>query len=205
MGFASKFTSLPQEAVHEDAAKRHEDGWRYVQMLAVNNEHDLDMIYSYMKGDVLDNVVIAALPKDAHLPSITDLYLEAFVCENEIHDLFGITFDGLTIDFQGNFYRLSTEVPMTITTPEKLAMMERQRKLEEKKAQAKAAKDKKESASQGTPVGAADISNVKPNQPLIDEELEAKLAAMPPEKAEKVRRAMEAKARANMHEEVGEE
>ncbi len=198
MGFQSVFTPLERSAVHEDAASRQAQGWRYVQMLAVNNEDDVDVVYSYMKYGALDNVVISALPKDAHLPSITDLYLEAFVCENEIHDLFGITFDGLAIDFLGNFYRVSTEFPMTITSPEKLAMMEKQRKLEEKKAQAEAAKAQKakEAAKGKAAESPADISGATADGQLIDAEMEAKLAAMPPEKAAKVRAAMEAKARA---------
>jgi len=143
-----------------------------------------------MKDGLLDNAVIEALPKDAEVPSITDLYLEAFVCENEIHDLFGITFKGLAIDFLGNFYRVSTDVPMTIISPEKLAEREKQRKLAEKKAKAEAAKQAKEAAVEGS----SDASDVDPQAASADAELEAKLAAMPPEKAAKVRAAMEAKA-----------
>lgn len=175
MSFATDFQPLAQEAVHENAAARKAEGWRYVQMLAVNNETSIDVLYSYMKDGLLENLVVEGLSKDAHLPSITDVYLEAFVCENEIHDLFGITFDGLAIDFLGNFYRVSTEFPMTIISPEKLAEQEKQRKLAEKKAQA--AKGKTAECAAGA-----------------DDDMEAKLAAMPPEKAAKVRAAMEAKA-----------
>ncbi len=194
MGFSTDFKTMDAQAIHEDAQMRKDAGWRYVQMLAVNNDDSADVIYSYMRDGLLENLVVEALPRDAHLPSITDVYLEAFVCENEIHDLFGITFDGLAIDFLGNFYRVSTEVPMTIISPEKLAEREKQRKLEEKKAQAAAAKAAKE-AGEAPAEAASDISGAKPGEPLIDEEMEAKLASMPPEKAAKVRAAMEAKAK----------
>lgn len=194
MGFSTDFKTMDAQAIHEDAQTRKDAGWRYVQMLAVNNDDSADVIYSYMRDGLLENLVVEALPRDAHLPSITDVYLEAFVCENEIHDLFGITFDGLAIDFLGNFYRVSTEVPMTIISPEKLAEREKQRKLEEKKAQAAAAKAAKE-AGEAPAKAASDISGAKPGEPLIDEEMEAKLASMPPEKAAKVRAAMEAKAK----------
>ncbi len=190
MGFSTEFRTLAVQSLHEDAASRKDEGWRYVQMLAVNNDDSVDLVYSYMKDGLLDNVVIEALPKDAEVPSITDLYLEAFVCENEIHDLFGITFKGLAIDFLGNFYRVSTDVPMTIISPEKLAEREKQRKLAEKKAKAEAAKQAKEAAVEGS----SDASDVDPQAASADAELEAKLAAMPPEKAAKVRAAMEAKA-----------
>ncbi len=190
MGFSTEFRTLAMQSLHEDAASRKDEGWRYVQMLAVNNDDSVDLVYSYMKDGLLDNVVIEALPKDAEVPSITDLYLEAFVCENEIHDLFGITFKGLAIDFLGNFYRVSTDVPMTIISPEKLAEREKQRKLAEKKAKTEAAKQAKEAAAEGP----SDASDVDPQAASADAELEAKLAAMPPEKAAKVRAAMEAKA-----------
>lgn len=189
MRFSTDFKSLAQADVHADAAARKADGWRYVQMLAVNNEDSVDVVYSYMKDGVLDNAVVEALPRGARLDSITDVYLEAFVCENEIHDLFGIPFDGLVIDFLGNFYRLSTEVPMTIISPEKLAEQEKQRKLAEKKAKAEAAKAAK-AAGEDAPA-----AKVGAEAAVLDAEMEAKLAAMPPEKAAKVRAAMEAKAK----------
>ncbi len=190
MGFSTEFRTLAVQSLHEDAASRKDEGWRYVQMLAVNNDDSIDLVYSYMKDGLLDNAVIEALPKDAEVPSITDLYLEAFVCENEIHDLFGITFKGLAIDFLGNFYRVSTDVPMTIISPEKLAEREKQRKLAEKKAKAEAAKQAKEAAAEGS----SDASDADPQAASADAELEAKLAAMSPERAAKVRAAMEAKA-----------
>lgn len=189
MHLSTEFRNLAASDVHADAAARKADGWRYVQMLAVNNEDSVDVVYSYMKDGRLDNAVVEALPRDARLASITDVYLEAFVCENEIHDLFGIPFDGLAIDFSGKFYRLSMEVPMTITSPEKLAEQEKQRKLAEKKAKAEAAKAAKAAGE------AASATDAKTDAAALDAEMEAKLAAMPPEKAAKVRAAMEAKAK----------
>ena len=47
------------------------------------------------------------------VPSITGVYPAAFVFENESHDLFGVSFEGISIDFGGEFYtrRLSHEPP----------------------------------------------------------------------------------------------
>lgn len=191
MGFSTDFKTMAADAIHADASMRKQEGWRYVQMLAVNNEESVDLVYSYMKDGLLDNVVVADLPRDARMQSITDVYLEAFVCENEIHDLFGIPFEGLAIDFLGNFYRVSTEVPMTIISPEKLAEQEKQRKLAEKKAKAEAAKAAKAAAEASGKAPAEE----EPASGAIDAEMEAKLAAMAPEKAAKVRAAMEAKAK----------
>ncbi len=173
MKFDSQFYPLPMDGVHIEAEARHKDGWRYVQMLAVNKDNAADVIYSYMKDGFLENMVVSDVPRDAHLPSISDLYLEAFVCENEIHDLFGVKFDDIAIDFQGNFYRVESEYPMTIISPAQLAEREKQAKIDAAKA-AKAAKAKGEA------------------QPKDD--IEAKLAGMDPEKAAKVKAALAAKA-----------
>lgn len=177
MNFQDAFTPLLARDVHVEAQRRLADGWRYVQLLAVNKEGAVDLVYSYMKDGFLENLVVADVPQGAHIASISDVFLEAFVCENEIHDLFGVPFDGIVIDFLGNFYRLSTEKPMTIISPAQLAEREKQRKI----AAAKAAKEAQKAAGEGA----------KP--PAGDAELEAKLAGMDPEKAAKVRAAMEAK------------
>ena len=181
MNFRDAFTPLSAQDVHAEAQRRLADGWRYVQLLAVNKEGAVDLVYSYMKDGLLDNLVVPNVPLDARIASISDVYLEAFVCENEINDLFGVAFDGIVIDFMGNFYRLSTEKPMTIVSPAQLAEREQQRKI----AAAKAAQEAQKAA-------AADGAAASAGQPS-DAQLEAELAGMDPEKAAKVRAAMEAK------------
>ncbi len=185
MQFSTDFKALLLDGVHDEAQRRHDDGWRYVQMLAVNKDESADVIYSFMKDGMLENLVVSDVPRDAHIPSITDLYLEAFVCENEICDLFGINFDGIAIDFHGNFYKLATDKPMTIISPEQLAEREKQKKI----AAAKAAKAAKEAKAEGE--GATTSSST--DSADAEKALEAKLASMDPEKAAKVRAAMKAK------------
>lgn len=183
MDFSSDFIPLQASDIHSDAERRSADGWRYVQILAVNKDEGVDLVFSYMKDGLLENLVVSDVARDAHVDSISDVFFESFVCENEIHDLFGVTFDGLVLDFLGNFYRLSTEKPMTIISPEQLAEREKQRKI----AAAKAAKEAKDAAkASGDAAGDPKAS---------EEDMEAKLAAMDPEKAAKVRAAMEAKAK----------
>ncbi len=179
MQFDTNFLPLEITQVHTLAERLKRDGWRYVQMLAVNNDQSVDIVYSYMLDGKLDNYVIKDVPYETTLDSISDLYLESFVCENEIHDLFGITFDGLAIDFLGNFYKLANEKPMTIISPEQAA------------ARKKAAASKEKKASK--PNSETDINKASANNK--DDDMEAKLAAMDPEKAAKVRAAMEAKAK----------
>lgn len=45
------------------------------------------------------------------LPSISPIYFAAFLYENELHDLFGISFAGLLLDYCGKFYRIEKQTP----------------------------------------------------------------------------------------------
>lgn len=185
MEFSQVFEPLALDSLHDFALSRKEDGWRYVQTLAVNKDDGVDLVYSFMKNGALVNSVISDVPRDAEVPSISDAFLAAFVFENEIHDLFGVRITDIAIDFEGNFYRVSEEYPMTIISPEQLAAREKAAK---ERAAANAAEASAEAAAEA-------------EKPSEDEEarkaaeLEAKLAAMDPEKAAKVRAAMEARAK----------
>ena len=99
--FEQTFEELPLAGVHDLAAARHAEGWRYVQILAVNTEEGIDLVYSYMKDGHLANFNVSGVKQTDVVPSITDLYLEAFVCENEIHDLFDVAISDIAIDFGG--------------------------------------------------------------------------------------------------------
>lgn len=177
----TEFLPLDIDALSAVAADRKREGWRFVQMLAVNTENGCDLIYSFMKDGRLENHVIQNVTSDVVVPSITDQFLAAFVFENEAHDLFGVNIKDIAIDFGGKFYQLSQAAPMTIISPEQKAAREKAAKV----AAAKAAKAAKESAAKESSQDAA----------AAEAALEAKLVGMDPEKAAKVRAAMEAKAK----------
>jgi ech hydrogenase subunit D len=54
--------------------------------------------------------------------SITCIYWNAFLYENEIHDLFGIPITNIAIDYRGTLYR--TRIPTPFGLPEKPAGQE---------------------------------------------------------------------------------
>lgn len=194
--FSQNFSTLSLDALRALAEERKEQGWRYVQILAVNTETGVDLVYSFMKDGELANFVIRNVTSEDTVPSISDLYLEAFVCENEIHDLFGLSIAGIAIDFGGTFYDLAVKEPMTIISPEQRAAREKARKI----AEAKAAKEAK--AARAAAANADYLSThpektegAKPSKVIepADAALEAKLAGMDPEKAARVKAAMAAK------------
>ena len=43
--------------------------------------------------------------------SITGTYWPAFIYENEMHDLFGIKFMHMELDYEGNFFKVAEPTP----------------------------------------------------------------------------------------------
>ena len=166
----------------------------------------------------IENLVVEGIDQYQEIPSISSYYPAVFPFENEAHDLFGLAITDMQIDFKGFFYQVSTAEPMSVITPEVKAAREKAMKVRaaaEAKAR-KAAAEKAAAAAAATGAGDAtstdDAASAAAAQPAAatgydaqhDEaaakaapkaaEMEAKLAAMDPEKAAKVRAALAAKA-----------
>lgn len=160
----------------------------------------------------IENLVVEGIDQYQEIPSISSYYPAVFPFENEAHDLFGLAIADMQIDFKGFFYQVSTAEPMSVITPEVKAAREKAMKVRaaaEAKVR-KAAAEKAAAAAAGE--GAGDAAGAAVAQPAAaagsdaqhDEaaakaalkaaEMEAKLAAMDPEKAAKVRAALAAKA-----------
>lgn len=163
----------------------------------------------------IENLVVEGIDQYQEIPSISSYYPAVFPFENEAHDLFGLAITDMQIDFKGFFYQVSTAEPMSVITPEVKAAREKAMKVRAA-AEAKARKAAAEKAAAAAvagegAAGAGDAASAAA-QPAAaagsdaqhDEaaakaalkaaELEAKLAAMDPEKAAKVRAALAAKA-----------
>ena len=159
----------------------------------------------------IENLVVEGIDQYQEIPSISSYYPAVFPFENEAHDLFGLAITDMQVDFNGFFYQVSTAEPMSVITPEVKAAREKAMKVRAA-AEAKARKAAAEKAAAGEgATGAGDAAGAAA-QPTAaagsdaqhDEaaakaalkaaEMEAKLAAMDPEKAAKVRAALAAKA-----------
>ena len=162
----------------------------------------------------IENLVVEGIDQYQEIRSISSYYPAVFPFENEAHDLFGLAITDMQIDFKGFFYQVSTAEPMSVITTEVKAAREKAMKVRaaaEAKAR-KAAAEKAAAAAAGEGAASAGDAAGAAAQPAAaagsdaqhDEaaakatlkaaELEAKLAAMDPEKAAKVRSALAAKA-----------
>jgi ech hydrogenase subunit D len=96
-------------------------GYRLVQIGCTQVPGSLEINYSFDKAYTFINLRIVLSSEKETLPSMSSVYLSAFLYENEIHDLYGVTFSSMAVDYQGNFYRTAVKKPFlnVMLTPEK--------------------------------------------------------------------------------------
>lgn len=199
-------------------------GARFVQMHAERNVDDgtYRLVYTFINvraaqehiaqdgSYAIDNLVIEGINQYQEIPSISSYYPAVFPFENEAHDLFGLAITDMQVDFKGFFYQVSTAEPMSVITPEVKAAREKAMKVRAAaEAKARKAAAEKAAAAAAAGEGAAGAAVAQPaaaagsdaqhddaaaKAALKAAEMEAKLAAMDPEKAAKVRAALAAKA-----------
>lgn len=110
------FTAIELPALLASAQAYERSGARFVQCCAApGTEGPIELTYSFDTGNALENLRIAVTPAD-EIPSITSLFPAAFVFENEMHDLYGISVSGISVDFAGKFYTVAAPSPMTSDT-----------------------------------------------------------------------------------------
>lgn len=199
-------------------------GARFVQMHAERNVDDgsYRLVYTFINvraaqehiaqdgSYAIENLVVEGIDQYQEIPSISSYYPAVFPFENEAHDLFGLAITDMQIDFKGFFYQVSTAEPMSVITPEVKAASEKAMKVRAAaEAKARKAAAEKAAAAAAAGEGAAGAAVAQPaaaagsdaqhddaaaKAALKAAEMEAKLAAMDPEKAAKVRAALAAKA-----------
>ena len=199
-------------------------GARFVQMHAERNVDDgsYRLVYTFINvraaqehiaqdsSYAIEDLVVEGIDQYQEIPSISSYYPAVFPFENEAHDLFGLAITDMQIDFKGFFYQVSTAEPMSVITPEVKAAREKAMKVRaaaeakarkaaaEKVAAAAAAEEGTAGAAVAQPAAAAGSDaqhdDAAAKAALKAAEMEAKLAAMDPEKAAKVRAALAAKA-----------
>ena len=86
------------------------EGYRFGQACATVVDDTFEIIYSFDKDHQLDNLRLV-ISEGEEVESITDEYWPAFIYENEMHDLFGIKFNHMALDYQGKFFKVVEPTP----------------------------------------------------------------------------------------------
>lgn len=197
-GAGARFVQMHAERCVDDGSYRLV--YTFINIRAAQEQIAQDGSYA------IENLVVEGIDQYQEVPSISSYYPAVFPFENEAHDLFGLAITDMQIDFKGFFYQVSTAEPMSVITPEVKAAREKAMKVRAA-AEAKACKAAAEKAAAAATAGegaAAQPAAAAGSDAQHDEaaakaalkaaEMEAKLAAMDPEKAAKVRAALAAKA-----------
>lgn len=201
-GAGARFVQMHAERCVDDGSYRLV--YTFINVRAAQEQIARDGNYA------IENLVVEGIDQYQEIPSISSYYPAVFPFENEAHDLFGLAITDMQIDFKGFFYQVSTAEPMSVITPEVKAAREKAMKVRAAaEAKARKAAAEKAVAAAAAGEGAAGATDAQPaaaagsdaqhdeaaaKAALKAAELEAKLAAMDPEKAAKVRAALAAKA-----------
>jgi ech hydrogenase subunit D len=69
-----------------------------------------DISWSFSRNGALEHVRDRVLPGE-EVPSISDIFVGAFLYENEMRELFGINVTGIAVDLKGQLYQTAERVP----------------------------------------------------------------------------------------------
>jgi len=98
-----------QELLNQ-VAHMKEEGFRLVQISCTRLLDVFELYYSFDKEYDFINIRLN-ITSDVELPSISFIYQPAFLYENEIHELFGIVINNISIDYNGKLYKMSVKTP----------------------------------------------------------------------------------------------
>ena len=107
------FEIIPVQALLEKVGEMRKQAYRLVQISATRLPDQLELTYSFDLDGRLVNFRLHIPDSNLRVPSISSIYWCAFLYENEIHDLFGISFDGLALDFKGHLYQTAIPFPFS--------------------------------------------------------------------------------------------
>lgn len=103
-------TDVTVETLRDTIAARFPQGYRLITLTCVDGSEALDILYHFDRNYELSHVRLR-VAKGTIVPSISGIYACAAIVENEVQDLFGVTFEGLALNYDGRFM-LAEDAPM---------------------------------------------------------------------------------------------
>ncbi|MGF7184586.1 NADH:ubiquinone oxidoreductase subunit C [Desulfitispora alkaliphila] len=121
-----KVTEITPSEIVPTAKEMEKQGYRFIIITCNNLDDKVELIYNYDK-DLEVKSYRTSIAKDEKIPSISSLFISALLIENEIQDLFGVTFSDLVLDYHQKLMTIED-----ISAPQAVSNMNIQ--LAEKKA-----------------------------------------------------------------------
>lgn len=94
---------VTMDNLEEEVLKLKGEGYRLAAVSCEREGEGLEITYNFDLGYKMKHLRIS-LEKHERVKSISNIYPSAFLIENEFQDLYGFSFDGLTIDYRGRLY-----------------------------------------------------------------------------------------------------
>ncbi|WP_028573898.1 NADH-quinone oxidoreductase subunit C [Desulfonatronovibrio hydrogenovorans] len=95
--------SIPAEELRAQVQEFKKNDFRLVGITALDFGQELELIYLFDRELELRGLRIRG-PREEKFKSITDIFLAAFLAENEIQDFYNIAFDDLAVNYQGHMF-----------------------------------------------------------------------------------------------------
>jgi ech hydrogenase subunit D len=105
------FETIAVDQLLDKVRAKRAQGCRLVQISATRLPDQVELTYSFDLDTRLTHLRLSLPAAESRVPSISAVYGCAVLYENEIHDLFNVTVDGLALDFHGNFYKTAVKFP----------------------------------------------------------------------------------------------
>lgn len=99
-----------------NCAKQYaQDGFRLIQIHCTKTPTEMFIIYTFEKLDLTCESIKMDVQVGDTVPSISSVFFGAFLYENEMHDLYGVNFSDMAVDFKGTFYETAIKQAFSIT------------------------------------------------------------------------------------------
>ena len=109
-------TELKSSTLTKSINEMKQKNARFITITAKDvDEHQLELIYHFEIDHHVESFHLMA-GKDKPIQSITSHYISAFIAENEVQDLFKVSFTDLAVDLGGKMLKTSTS-PSTLLKP----------------------------------------------------------------------------------------
>jgi ech hydrogenase subunit D len=92
-------------------------GNRLAQICCTKLPDKLELHYSFDRNYHYTSLRLTLADTETPVPSVSDIYWNAFLYENEVHDLFGVKISGIAVDYKGQFYRTAIPTPFNPPAP----------------------------------------------------------------------------------------
>lgn len=109
-GTNQEIREISHHELVQNCLKLKSQNVRLVQICATRTEGGFALSYSFADGYHL-LTLRAHIEEEDELSSISTVFPPAFLYENEMKDLFGIKIRLITLDYDGNLYRIRKKAP----------------------------------------------------------------------------------------------